>query len=75
MICIRIFRTSWEAERGKEALAESGITATVSEDKFNDVPIQRYGVPARFRLLVADEDYLKSAQFLVKKLRLKKVRS
>lgn len=69
MICIRFFKTRYEAERGREILAEGGIEASVSEDKFNDIPIQKFGVPARFRLLVEDGDYFKAAEFLAKKLR------
>jgi len=69
MICIRFFKTREEAELGKKILAEGGISSIVSEDTFNNVPIQEFGVQARFRLNVAEDDYLRSARFLAKKLR------
>ena len=68
MICIRFFKTREEAEMGKKVLDEGGIQSEVTEDKFNNVPIQEFGVTARFRLNVADGDYYKAANFLAKKL-------
>lgn len=69
MICIRFFKTRKEAEWAKEALKEGGIMGTITEDKFNGVPIQEFGVAARFRLHVSEEDFNRSANFLAKKLR------
>lgn len=70
MICIRFFKTREKAQLAKEILEEGGISAEISEDKFNDVPIQEFGVPARFRLLVKNnKDLSRAAQFLAAKLK------
>lgn len=69
MITIRIFRTREQAEFGKEILASGGIASEITEDMFHHEPIQKFGVPARFRLKVANEDFGKAAQFLAKKLK------
>lgn len=69
VVCIRFFKTRKEAEFAKKILEEGGISSVVSEDKFNNVPIQEFGVAARFRLNVSEEDYYRSANFLAKKLR------
>lgn len=68
MALIRIFKTRKEAIWAKNILAEGRIVAEVVEDKFNDVPIQEFGVRARFRVIVADEDFQKSVEFLAGKL-------
>lgn len=73
MICIRIFRIRKEAEWAKQVLEEAGISGTITEDKFNNVPIQRFGVAARFRLKVRDEDLNRAAVFLLNKLKKTKV--
>lgn len=69
MICIRIFDTRQEAEWGRKVLFGGGISAKVTEDNFEGVPIQEFNVPARYRLWVDEEDYIKSAKYLAKKLR------
>lgn len=69
MVWIRIFRTREEAERAKNIIESGGFFATISEDKLFGIPIQRFGVPARFRLEVAREDFEKVAEFLAKKLK------
>lgn len=69
MICIRIFKTREEAEWARDVLKEGGIHAIVSEDTFNHVPIQKFGVQARFRLKVEDRDFPKTTLFLAKKLK------
>lgn len=53
----------------KKVLEEGGISSVVSEDKFNNVPIQEFGVRDRFRLNVSEADFNRSANFLAKKLR------
>lgn len=70
MICIRIFKTREEADLAKKILEESGIFATISEDKFNNVPVQKFGVQARFRLCVENSIELnRAAHFLATKLK------
>jgi hypothetical protein len=69
VICIRIFKTREEAEWAKKILEEGEILATISEDKFNNTPIQKFGVPARFRLKIEDRDFPKAVRFLATKLR------
>ncbi len=69
MICIRFFKTRKEAEWAEEILKEGGIKGIVSEDKFNNVPIQKFGVRARFRINVEDEDFDRALSFLAKKIR------
>lgn len=69
MICIRIFKTREEAELAKKILEEGEIFAEVSEDKLNNVPIQEFGVQARFRLHVADKDFIRAARFLLTELK------
>lgn len=69
MICIRIFRTREEAEWAKKVLEEDGMFATISEDTFNNIPIQDFGVSARFRLKVTDKDLDRAAHFLATKLK------
>lgn len=56
-------------EWAKKVLEEARIFATISEDKFNNVPIQKFGVPARFRLHISDSDLNRPAHFLAKKLK------
>ena len=69
MIWIRIFRTRLEAELAQKALKLGGFRTTISEDKLFGIPIQRFGVPARFRLMVEREDFEKVAEFLAGKLK------
>lgn len=70
MICIRFFKTKDEAQRAKKILEEGGIYSFVDEDMFNGVPIQKFGVPARFRLFVQDKkDMDRAARFLLRKLK------
>lgn len=70
MVLVRIFKTRREAENAKKILAQGHIYASISEDKFEGVPIQKYGVPARFRLNVGDQDELnRAAQYLAKRFK------
>ena len=69
MVWIRIFRTRREVELAQEALKEGGFKTTISEDKLFGIPIQRFGVPARFRLMIERKDLEKAAEFLAKKLK------
>lgn len=69
MTLVRIFNTRGEAEKAQKVLEKGGIKSIVSEDKLWGVPIQKFGVPARFRLHVADEDYIKTAKYLAGKLK------
>ena len=71
MALVRIFRTRKEAQFAKEILEEGGFISTISEDNFNGTPIQRYDVPARFRLEIPQEDVGRAAKFLIKKLKRK----
>ena len=68
MICIRIFKTWEEAKWAQGILQESGIFSTITEDTFNNVPIQKFGVPARFRLKIEAKDLNRAAHFLADKL-------
>jgi hypothetical protein len=72
MVTIRFFKTREQAEQAKEVLAEGGIEASVIEDAFYGVPIQEYGVPARIRLQVADEDLNRAAKYLAEQLKRKR---
>ena len=74
MTLIRIFKTRKEAEWAVGILKEGAIPAFVSEDTFNNVPIQEFGVTARFRVLIDDDDYFKAAAFLANKLRRSRLR-
>lgn len=74
MALIRIFKTRKEAVWAKNVLSEGNIDAQVVEDKFNNVPIQKFGVRARFRVLVADEDFYNAVEYLASKLP-KKIKS
>ena len=69
MVWIRIFRTRREAEWAKDVLEEGGIYSSISEDNLDGVPIQKFNVPARFRLNIDSDDIKKAAEFLAKKLR------
>lgn len=69
MIWIRIFDTRQEAERAQKILKEGGIDSSVSEDKFAGVPIQKFNVPARYRLMIDKKDYIKTAKYLAGKLK------
>lgn len=66
---IRIFRTRKEAEWAKSVLEEGGFYPSISEDNLDGVPIQKFNVPARFRLNINSEDLKKAAEFLAKKLK------
>jgi len=70
MVTVRIFRTHNEAERAKKVLAEAAIYSEISEDKFEGVHIQKYGVPSRFRLCIFEEDLNRTAKFLAKKIKI-----
>ncbi len=74
MLCIRIFNTREKAELGKKILEEAGIYSVITEDTFNNVPIQNFGVRARFRLHVNEEDFLKTADLLAKKIRANRIK-
>jgi hypothetical protein len=74
MATVRIFKTRKEAELAKKIVEEGGFLADITEDKFNGVPIQKFGVRARFRLNVAREDYFKVANYLAKRLRESRLR-
>jgi len=69
MALIRIFKTRKEALWAKKILSEGGIEAEIVEDKFNNVPIQEFGVRARFRVIVDDLDYNRAAMYFAGKLR------
>jgi len=75
MKLIRIFDTKGEAEAARKILNGGGIEAIVSEDKFDRVPIQEFNVPARYRLLVEDNDYSKTIKYIAGKLKEKKLKS
>jgi len=68
VIWVRIFDTRQEAQRAQKVLSEGGIDSDISEDKLWGIPIQRFGVRARFRLLVEDRDYPKTVKFIAEKL-------
>ena len=72
MVWIRIFRTRKEAEWAQKILKIGGFESSISEDKLFGIPIQRFGVPARFRLHVEHKDFEKVAEFLAKKLKKRK---
>ena len=72
MVWIRIFRTRKEAEWAKEILKKDGFKTNISEDKLFGIPIQKFGVSARFRLLIERHDLERAAEFLAKKLRKEK---
>lgn len=71
MVWIRIFRTRQEAEWAQKILKKGGFESWIKEDKLFGIPIQRFGVPARFRLEAAREVYEKVAEFLAQKLKKK----
>ncbi len=72
MVWIRIFRTRKEAEWAQKVLKKGGFRPTISEDKLFGIPIQRFGVPARFRLMIERQDLEKAAGFLAEKLKKRK---
>lgn len=67
MITIRIFDTEDEAKWAQDELKKGGFESEIHEDKFDGVPIQKFNVPAKYRLKVADEDYYKVAKYLASK--------
>jgi hypothetical protein len=69
MICIRFFDTRKDAELAKQFLVENGIYSEVSEDKFENISIQEFGVDARFRLKITEKDLVRTARLLAKKLK------
>ncbi|PIR79776.1 MAG: hypothetical protein COU25_03660 [Candidatus Levybacteria bacterium CG10_big_fil_rev_8_21_14_0_10_35_13] len=69
MICIRFFKTRRQAQWGKKVLEEGGISAEISEDKLWGIPIARFGVRARFRLNVLEQDFNRAVNFLAKRLK------
>jgi len=71
MALVRIFDTKSEAEAARKILRVGGIDSVITEDKFAGVPIQKFGVRARFRLFVADIDYIKTAKYLAGKIKKK----
>lgn len=69
MALIRIFRTREQAEFAQKILKDGGIPTEIEEDQFHGVPIQKFGVPARFRLTTSLEYYEKAALYLVNKMK------
>jgi hypothetical protein len=69
MVLVRIFDTRDEAERAQQVLKQGGIDSVITEDKFAGVPIQKFGVRARYRLMVEDKDYYKVAKYLADKMK------
>lgn len=69
MVWIRIFRTRKEAQVAQEILKEGGFESWIKEDKLFGIPIQKFGVPARFRLMIERKNLDRAAEFLVKKLK------
>ena len=69
MVWIRSFRTRKEVEWAQRILRKGGFETTISEDKLFGIPIQRFCVPARFRLMIERKDLEKAAQFLAEKLK------
>lgn len=72
MLCLRVFRTRKEAENAKTLLEQAGIIAVIKHDKFNNSPIEKFGVPARFKLIIPRDDLNKAASFLAKQIRIRK---
>lgn len=72
MVTIRIFDTRNEAEWAKLQVEQGGFFAEVTEDEFDGVPIQKFNVPARYRLKVNDGDFYKVTKYLASKLKSKK---
>ena len=72
MIWIRIFRTKVEAEFARQILEEEGFKTSVSQDNLFGIPIEVFGVPARFRLMVEQKDFERVAEFLARKLNKRK---
>ena len=72
MVWIRIFRTRKEAQVAQKVLKKGGFRPTISEDKLFGIPIQKFGVPARFRLMIERQDLEKSAEFLTRQLKKRK---
>lgn len=68
MVWIRIFRKREDAERAQKILTEGGFKTSIVEDKLFGIPIQKFGVPARFRLMVRSQDFEKVAEFLSRKI-------
>jgi hypothetical protein len=69
MKLVRIFDTEKDAINAKDILKDGGIKSFVQEDKFDGVPIQVFNVPARYRLMVEDEDYSRTVDFIASKLK------
>lgn len=67
--CIRIFKSAEAANWAKKILEEADIKSVIKEDHFNGVPIKRFGVPSRFRLIIERENIPRAAEFLAKKLK------
>lgn len=72
MILVRVFETRGEAENAKNILKKGGIQSRVTEDKLWGIPIQKFGVSARFRLMVNDSDYPKTIKYISEKINKKK---
>ena len=68
MILVRIFDIRKEAEMAQKVLEEGKIKSKVTEDNLWGIPIQKFGVKARYRLLVEDKDYPKTIKFIEGKL-------
>jgi hypothetical protein len=69
VIWIRIFRTRRQAEEAQKILKDGGFRTAIHEDKLFGIPIQRFGVPARFRLMVERRDFEKVVVFLANRLK------
>lgn len=75
MALIRVFRTKKEAMDAKSILDEAGFTTSIRHDNLYGTPIEEYGVPARWRLEIRQEEFEKAAQFLASKIKHDKKRS
>lgn len=72
--CIRIFRTSEDAEYAKAILASINIESFIKEDGFGELKLKDLGMQSRFRFYIQQEDIDKAGAFLAKKLKEKKLK-
>lgn len=71
--CIRIFNSSFAAQKAVRVLKEVKIASYFTEDKFGTLTLADLGMKSRFRLYIDKKDIEKAGKFLALRLKQKKL--
>lgn len=72
-VVLRYFYDKDKAEEAILVVKELGYECEISEDTFNTVSFDKFGMKRRFKVLVELKDYNSIAESLAKKLRSRRI--